>query len=144
MVPTAARHGLDVIEIALLNPDAVDASHTRALFEAHGVAPTCSLGLPPEACAPLHPEQATAFLLNALDVAHALGSNTLTGVTYWADSIGRRNISFLNRSKGLVQGLGGRSPAERLSRPGIKGVRHGQQVVGAMRCEIRALREVLA
>lgn len=82
VVPTAARHGLDVIEIALLNPEAVDAAHSRALFEKHGVAPTCSLGLPFEACAPLHPEKATAFLLRALEVAHELGSNTLTGVTY--------------------------------------------------------------
>ncbi len=82
VVPTAARHGLDVIEIALLNPGAVDAAHSRALFEKHGVAPTCSLGLPFEACAPLHPEKATAFLLEALEVAHRLGSNTLTGVTY--------------------------------------------------------------
>ncbi len=82
VVPTAAGCGLDVIEIALLNPAAVDAAHSRALFEAHGVAPTCSLGLPFEACAPLHPDQASAFLFAALDVAHALGSNTLTGVTY--------------------------------------------------------------
>jgi D-psicose/D-tagatose/L-ribulose 3-epimerase len=82
VVPTAARHGLDVIEIALLNPVAVDAAHSRALFERHGVAPTCSLGLPAEACAPLHPEKAERFLMNALDVAHALGSSTLTGVTY--------------------------------------------------------------
>jgi D-psicose/D-tagatose/L-ribulose 3-epimerase len=82
VVPTAARHGLDVIEIALLHPDQVDAAHSRALFERHGVAPTCSLGLPFAACAPLHPEQATAFLLQALEVAHQIGSNTLTGVTY--------------------------------------------------------------
>ena len=82
VVPMAARHGLDVIEIALLNPAAVDAAHSRALFEQHGVAPTCSLGLPPDVGAPLRPEKATAFLLDALEVAHALGSNTLTGVTY--------------------------------------------------------------
>ena len=82
VVPTATRHGLDVIEIALLNPAAVDAAHSRALFEKHGVAPTCSLGLPPDVGAPLRPEKAKAFLLDALEVAHALGSNTLTGVTY--------------------------------------------------------------
>lgn len=82
VVPTAARHGLDVIEIALLDPEKVDAAHSRALFEKHGVAPTCSLGLPPEACAPLLPEQATSFLMQALDVAHQIGSGTLTGVTY--------------------------------------------------------------
>ena len=82
VVPTAARHGLDVIEIALLNPEAVDAAHSRALLEKHGMAPTCSLGLPAGVGAPLRPEQATAFLMNALEVAHELGSNTLTGVTY--------------------------------------------------------------
>lgn len=82
VIPLAASHGLDVIEIALLKPDAVDAVHSRALFEKHGVAPTCSLGLPFEVSATLHPERATQFLLNALEVAHQLGSNTLSGVTY--------------------------------------------------------------
>lgn len=82
VIPTAAAHGLEVIEIALLQPDKVDAAHSRALFEQHGVGATCSLGLPFEVTAPLHPDRATAFLLNALDVAHALGSNTLTGVTF--------------------------------------------------------------
>jgi len=82
VIPLAARHGLEVIEIALLKPDAVDAVHSRALFEQHGMAATCSLGLPFEVCAPLHPERASRFLLNALEVAHQLGSNTLTGVTF--------------------------------------------------------------
>lgn len=82
VVPEAARHGLDVIEVALLEPDAVDVKHSRALFEKHGVAPTCSLGLPFEVCAPLHPDEATGFLLNALEVAHGLGSSTLSGVTF--------------------------------------------------------------
>ena len=82
VIPAAADHKLDVIEIALLRPEAVDAAHSRALFEKHGVAPTCSLGLPFEVTAPLHPERATAFLLNALDVASALGSNTLSGVVF--------------------------------------------------------------
>ena len=48
----------------------------------HGLAPTCSLGLPLEITAPLHPHEAQAFLLRALEVAHALGSKTLSGVTY--------------------------------------------------------------
>jgi D-psicose/D-tagatose/L-ribulose 3-epimerase len=38
--------------------------------------------LPIECEASQHPEAATAFLMKALDVAHALGSNTLSGVTY--------------------------------------------------------------
>jgi len=81
-VSEAARHGLQVIEIALLEPDKVDVAHSRELFKRHAVAPTASLGLPIEACASLHPEKAQAFLMRALDVAHALGSNTLSGVTY--------------------------------------------------------------
>lgn len=82
VVPLAADHGLDVIEIALLDPDAVDVPHSRALFDKHEIAPTCSLGLPFEVTGPLHPEKATAFLMKALEAAHGLGSNTLSGVTY--------------------------------------------------------------
>jgi D-psicose/D-tagatose/L-ribulose 3-epimerase len=82
LVPDAARHGLEVIEIALLAPETVDVEHSRAILREHGIAPTCSLGLPLEVTAPLHPNKAEAFLLRALEVAHALGSNTLSGVTY--------------------------------------------------------------
>jgi D-psicose/D-tagatose/L-ribulose 3-epimerase len=81
-VSEAARHGLDVIEIALLEPETVDVAHSRDLFARHGIAPTASLGLPIEACAPIEPEKARAFLMRALETAHALGSNTLSGVTY--------------------------------------------------------------
>jgi D-psicose/D-tagatose/L-ribulose 3-epimerase len=82
LVPEAARHGLEVIEIALLAPDAIDVEHSRKVLGAHGIAPTCSLGLPQEVTAPLHPDKAQAFLMRALEVAHALGSGTLSGVTY--------------------------------------------------------------
>jgi len=81
-VGQAARYGLDVVEIPLLSPETVDVAHSRALFQRHNIAPTASLGLPREACAPLHPDKAEAFLTRALDVAHALGCHTLTGVTY--------------------------------------------------------------
>jgi D-psicose/D-tagatose/L-ribulose 3-epimerase len=81
-VADAARHGLEIIEIALLKPDAVDVAHSRELFKRHNVAPTASLGLPIEAEATQHPEKAQAFLMRALEVAHALGSNTLCGVIY--------------------------------------------------------------
>ncbi|MEZ5862947.1 MAG: hypothetical protein R3D25_02285 [Geminicoccaceae bacterium] len=37
VAPLAAGHGLDVIEIALLEPAAVDVPHSRALFERHGI-----------------------------------------------------------------------------------------------------------
>ena len=81
-VPEAAAAGLDVLEIALLAPERVDAAHSRALFDRHGVEPTASLCLPFEDTAPLHPERATAFLLPALDKAHQLGCAILCGVTY--------------------------------------------------------------
>jgi D-psicose/D-tagatose/L-ribulose 3-epimerase len=71
-----------VVEIALLEPDIVDVQHSLSLFERHGVAPTASLALPAAVEATRHPEEARAFLMGALDVAHALGCNTLTGVTY--------------------------------------------------------------
>src|SRR5918994_1985075 len=82
LVPEAARHGLEVIEIALLAPETIDVEHSRKILREHGIAPTCSLGLPLEVTAPLHPGKAEAFLLRALEVAHALGSDTLSGVTY--------------------------------------------------------------
>jgi D-psicose/D-tagatose/L-ribulose 3-epimerase len=82
LLPEAARHGLDVIEIALLAPETIDVEHSRSILAEHGIAPTCSLGLPQEVTAPLHPDKAHAFLLRALEVAHALGSGTLSGVTY--------------------------------------------------------------
>jgi len=81
-VPEAAKYGLDVIEIPLLEPDKVDVAHSRALFEKNNIAPTASLGLPAEIGAPLVPERATPLLLRALEVAHALGCNCLSGVTY--------------------------------------------------------------
>ncbi|HLH47926.1 MAG TPA: sugar phosphate isomerase/epimerase family protein [Roseiarcus sp.] len=81
-VAEAARHGLDVIEIALLEPDKVDVAHSLDLLKRHNIAPTASLGLPLDVEATRHPEQAQAFLSRALDVAHQLGCNTLTGVTY--------------------------------------------------------------
>mgnify|MGYP006336437785 CR=1 FL=1 len=45
-IPEAARYGLAFVEIALLDPPAVDAEHTRALLEKHEMVAVCSLGLP--------------------------------------------------------------------------------------------------
>ena len=81
-VSECARHGLDIVEIALLDPGLVDVHHSLSLFDRYGVAPTASLCLPQQAEATRHPQAACDFLTRALDVAHALGSNTLTGVTY--------------------------------------------------------------
>jgi D-psicose/D-tagatose/L-ribulose 3-epimerase len=73
-----------VLEVPILNPAAIDAAHSRKLFERHGVAPSGSLCLPLDATAALHPEKATAFLMPALDKAHELGCDFLGGVTYSA------------------------------------------------------------
>ena len=79
LVPEAARHGLNVIEIALLAPETIDVEHSRAILAEHGIAPTCSLGLPQEVTAPLHPNKAEAYLMRALEVAHGLGSRHALG-----------------------------------------------------------------
>ena len=87
IMPIAAAAGLDVVEIPLLRPDEIDVETTVALAREHGVAVTCSLGLPQHATLPDHPAEAEAFLKNALDVAARLDSRCLTGVTY--SSIGK-------------------------------------------------------
>ncbi|MQT13440.1 sugar phosphate isomerase/epimerase family protein [Segnochrobactrum spirostomi] len=81
-VPEAAKYGLQVIEVPLMDPDPVDAAHSRALFEEYGITPTASLCLPFEVTAPHHPEKAEAFLMNALEKAHALGCDFFGGVTF--------------------------------------------------------------
>ncbi|HME86570.1 MAG TPA: sugar phosphate isomerase/epimerase [Roseiarcus sp.] len=83
-VAECARYGFEVVEIALLEPDAIDIQHSLSLFARYGVAPTASLCLPEAIEATRHPQEARAFLMRALDVAHALGCNTLSGVTYSA------------------------------------------------------------
>jgi D-psicose/D-tagatose/L-ribulose 3-epimerase len=83
-VPEAARYGLKVIEIPLLAPRSVDVGHARDLLAAHGIAPSASLCLPPDRRAVEQPEGTRDFLLEALEVAHALGCTFLGGVTYSA------------------------------------------------------------
>jgi D-psicose/D-tagatose/L-ribulose 3-epimerase len=81
-VRECARHGLQVVEVGLLEPEIVDVQHSLSLFDKYGVQPTASLCLPRDAEATRHPKEATAFLTRALDVAHAIGANTLCGVIY--------------------------------------------------------------
>jgi len=87
IMPIAAAARLDVVEIPLLRPDEIDVDTTVALSREHGVAVTCSLGLPQHATLPDHPAAAEAFLKTALEVAARLDSHCLTGVTY--SSIGK-------------------------------------------------------
>lgn len=83
-IPEAAEHGLECIEFPLLVPEGVDASHSKKLFEKHGVEPTCSLCLPEDKMAAEKPEAAEAFLKKAMDKAAEVGSQFLGGVTFGA------------------------------------------------------------
>ena len=88
-VEAAVHYGLEFVEIALLNPPAVDAPHTRALLEKHGIRAICSLGLPEHAWASKHPDEALAFLDVALRKTREIGADALSGVTY--GGIGERS-----------------------------------------------------
>jgi D-psicose/D-tagatose/L-ribulose 3-epimerase len=86
-ISQAAAAGVDLVEVALLRPAEVDVAHSRELAARHGIALTCSLGLPPEASLPDHPAAAEGFLRQALAVTAGLGAKSLSGVTY--GTIGR-------------------------------------------------------
>ncbi len=81
-IPAAAAYGMDFIEIALLNTAIVDAPHTRALLDKHGMRAVCSLGLPQEKWASVNPDGAVEHLKDALDKAAEMGAEALSGVTY--------------------------------------------------------------
>ncbi len=87
-VPAAAAYKMDFIEIALLNAPMVDAPHTRALLEKHGMRAVCSLGLPERNWASVNPDGAVEHLKEAIDVTAAMGAEALSGVTY--GGIGQR------------------------------------------------------
>ncbi len=81
-IPSAARYGMDFIEIALLDTSIVDAAHTRSLLEKHDLRAVCSLGLPKENWCSVNPEGAIAHLKDAMDTAKAMGAEALSGVTF--------------------------------------------------------------
>jgi D-psicose/D-tagatose/L-ribulose 3-epimerase len=81
-IPAAAAYKMDFIEIALLNAPAVDAPHTRALLEKHGMRAVASLGLPQRNWASVNPDGAIAHLKEAIDKAADMGCEALSGVTY--------------------------------------------------------------
>lgn len=87
-IPAAAGYGMDFIEIALLNTAIVDAPHTRALLERHGMRAVCSLGLPEQNWASVNPDGAIGHLCAAIDKAAEMGAEALSGVTY--GGIGQR------------------------------------------------------
>ncbi len=81
-VAGAKSYGVDFIEIPMLRPHEIDTDHTRGLLETSGLRAVCSLGLPPECWASVHPEKAADYLKLALDKTKAAGAEALSGVTY--------------------------------------------------------------
>jgi D-psicose/D-tagatose/L-ribulose 3-epimerase len=87
-IPEAVKHEIDFLEITMLDPEGVDAEHTRSLLERHQVECVCSLGLPLDKLPTNNPEGALDFLRMALDKSHAIGAKAMSGVLYGA--IGQR------------------------------------------------------
>ena len=83
-LPEAARHGIQVIEIPLLAPEAIDTGHARRVLDDHGIAAAGSLCLPEDKMAQVNPQAAEGFLLPAVEAAAKLGCTFLGGVTYSA------------------------------------------------------------
>lgn len=81
-ISAAAGYKMDFIEIPLLDAPSVDAPHTRALLAKHGLRAVASLGLPQKNWASVNPDGAAAHLIEAMDVAAAMGAEALSGVTY--------------------------------------------------------------
>lgn len=81
-VSQARKYPIDFIEIPLLEPDAVDADHTRRLLDEAGLGSICSLGLPEEAWASQRPDAAIDYLKKTIDVVDRMGCTALAGVTY--------------------------------------------------------------
>lgn len=78
----ASAYKQDLIEIPLIDIGAVDARHSRALLEKHGLRAACSLVLPEPAWASVRPDAAIDHLTAALDKAAEMGAEALTGVTF--------------------------------------------------------------
>ena len=87
-IPAAAAYKMDFIEIALLNTAIVDAPHTRALLDKHGMRAVCSLGLPEKNWASVNPDGAIEQLTRSIDKAAEMGAEALSGVTF--GGIGQR------------------------------------------------------
>jgi len=76
------EHKVRVLEIPLLDPAEIDVAATRAFMEDTGIAPVCSLGLPPHIDVIADPDSGLAFLEPAFKVASGVGAYALAGVTY--------------------------------------------------------------
>lgn len=81
-VAACVGYEMDFIEIALLNPSAVDAEHSRKLLEKNNMAAVCSLGLPESAWASVRPEAAIDHLTLAINKTADMGALALSGVIF--------------------------------------------------------------
>ena len=81
-VAEARRYPVDFIEIALLDPPAVDGPHSAKLLDEAELPSVCSLGCPEYAWASKHPEAAVEFLKVAIDKTAEIGSLALSGVIF--------------------------------------------------------------
>ncbi len=77
-----AAHKVRVLEIPLLDPSEIDVAETKAFCDDTGIAPVCSLGLPPAIDVIADPAAGLAFLEPAFEVAAGVGAFALAGVTY--------------------------------------------------------------
>ena len=87
-IPEAVAHDIDFLEITMLDPEGVDAGHTRELLERHEVECVCSLGIPLDRLPTENPDGALEFLTMAIDKSHAIGAKAMSGVIY--GGIGQR------------------------------------------------------
>lgn len=87
-IPEAVKHRIDFLEITMLDPESVDADHTRGLLEKNEVECVCSLGLPLDKLPTNNPEGALEFLKRAIDKSHEIGARAMSGVIY--GGIGQR------------------------------------------------------
>lgn len=88
-IAAAKASGIDFLEIALLDPTAIDAALGRRLLEEAELPAVCSLGLPEAVWPSRNPEGAKDFLRLAIEKTAGLGATALTGVTY--GGIGERS-----------------------------------------------------
>ncbi|MFQ3648002.1 MAG: sugar phosphate isomerase/epimerase family protein [Anaerolineae bacterium] len=78
-IEQAGQAGYEFIEVPMLKPAEFDAASHREALKRAGIYATCSLALPRHLHMPHHPEEARAFLVEALKAVEALGSQYLGG-----------------------------------------------------------------
>jgi D-psicose/D-tagatose/L-ribulose 3-epimerase len=106
VIEGAAAAGFDLVEIPLLDPGSVDAEMTRSLLERSGLGVACSLGLTSETeLSSEDPEtvlRGERLLDSAIDTAHALGAELVTGIIYGALGQHAHPVSKAGRSNAVA------------------------------------------